>query len=271
MNAWLNYVGCGFIALSVLACGSKGEDGDDEETGGTGGSSGSSTGGSSSGGTSTGGTSTGGTSTGGTSTGGTSGSGGSSTAELRYGFDSDEEGWIVQYTSSGTLLDSTAAPIIDKSTVVFEYSAEEGDPDPGALEATIPYETESQYVGFGVNIDEGVDLSTTTLSARVRIKEGLGDVADLMTNPGGAKLYVKTGMYYCYAAGPVINMGDMPHPIGEWHTIQFNLTRQPNYVDPNCTDPFDPADVRELGIQFDTGSTTMTPQEAVVNIDTIRY
>ena len=274
MNAWLNYVGCGCVALSVLACGAKGSDGDDDDdtgtgaTSGSGGSSGTSSGGSSSGGTPSGGTSSGGTSSGGTS-GTTGGTGGGSMGMDRHTFDTDVEGWIVEYTSSGTLVAGGAAPVIAKGDVLLEHNADEGDPDPGMLEATIPYTTESQYVGIGINYTTGVDLSAAVLTAHVRVASGLGEAADLLNNPGGAKLYAKSGTIYCYAAGDFNNIT----MIGSWMTIQFDFTRTRPYPyeDPACAMPFDPTDVRELGIQFDTGGMTTTAQEAVVNIDTIAY
>jgi hypothetical protein len=270
MKAFLNYVGCGFVALSVLACGSKGSDDDEgSDTGGSGGSSGSSTGGSSSGGTATGGTATGGTATGGTATGGTAtgGGAGKGTSELRNGFDTDTESWVVEYTSSGTLIAGGTAPLIDKSTVLLVHNADDGDPDPGTLEATIPYETEAQYVGIGVNYAAAVDMSNSVLTAHVRIKSGLGEATDLLTNPGGAKLYAKSGTGYCYAAGTYNNLT----MIGTWMTIRFDMTRPPDYVDANCAVAFDPSDVLEIGVQFDTGGTSMSATEAVVNIDSIAY
>jgi hypothetical protein len=249
MNAWFSYVGCGFIALSVLACGSKGSDEDNDD--GTGGTSGTS-------GTGAGGTSM----TGGSSGSATGGTGGGSMAMLRNGFDTGVESWIVEYTSSGT-----GVAVIDKSTVTLAHNADDGEPDPGMLEGGIPYTAASQYVGFGINYATPVDMSTSMLTANVRIAEGLGDPTDLMTNPGGAKLYAKSGAAYCYAAGQYNNLT----MIGTWLNIRFDMTGAPDYEDPNCTEPFNPADIREIGVQFDTGGTSTTAQAAVVNIDTVMY
>ncbi|HEX6765843.1 MAG TPA: hypothetical protein VF103_10210 [Polyangiaceae bacterium] len=246
----------------MLACGSKGSD-EGDNGGGSSGSSGSSGSGGSSG-SNTGGSATGGASgsaTGGASGTATGGSGGSMSM-LQHGFDTDEEGWIVEYTSSGTGVD-----VIDKSTVVLSWTGDDGDPDPGMLRGEIPYASASQYVGFGVNYPAPVDLSSSVLTAHVRVESGLGDADDLMTNPGGAKLYAKSGTAYCYAAGTYNNVT----AIGTWLTIRFDMTRPPDYVDPNCAVAFDPSDVLEIGIQFDTGGTSMSAQPAVVNIDTISY
>jgi hypothetical protein len=58
------------------------------------------------------------------------------------------------------------------------------------------------------------------------------------------------------------------HPIGTWHTITFNLA-SPSYIGDCMT--FNPADIRELGIQFDTNSMSTTAEPAVVLIDTVTY
>jgi len=272
MNAWLNYVGCGLIALSALACGSKGEDdGDNEETGGTGGSS---TGGSSSGGTSSGGTSSGGTSTGGTAGSGTGGSGAVGPTEtMSFDEASDvcpdpledpnmADCWKL-VDSNADMMTSTPIPDAD---IHWEHNADEGDPDAGAFQAAIPYDEPSQWVSFGVNF-ASVDMTGRTISARVQIASGLGDEADLVTAPAGLKVYAKSGMGYCYANGDYFTQDT----IGEWTTIEFDLTQPPGYSDPNCAEPFDPSDIREIGIQFDTNSASTTAQEAVVLIDNVQY
>ena len=261
MNAWLNYVGCGFVALSVLACGSKGSDEDDDtETGGT-----------SSGGTSSGGTSSGGTSTGGTSTGGTGGTGTAlpvmTTMDFSAATDVCPIPTGVNMAGCWKLVDSnadltTAAPL-PAADITFQHTTADGDPDDGAFEATIPYSEESQWVSFGINFD-AADLSNRVISVRVKIAEG-------MTVPGGSKVYAKSGMGYCYANGDYANHGDAAHPLGEWSTIQFNLLRPPAYRDPNCAEPFNPADIREIGVQFDSSPMAMDAETAVVLVDTVTF
>ena len=103
------------------------------------------------------------------------------------------------------------------------------------------------------------------------VASGLGDTSDPSIPAGGTKVYAKSGMGYCYANGMYTNLGDQTYPIGEWQEIQFNLLRTPDYEDPACAEPFDPSDVREIGVQFDSGSTSTTATTAVVLIDTITY
>jgi len=253
MQAWIRHFGFGCVALLALACGSKGDD-DDDDTGGSGG-----TGNTGNTGGSTAGTGASGGTTGGSTTGG-GGSGGSMAVTQAYTFDSDEEGWIVQYTSSGDGID-----LIDKAAVTLSWVAE-GDPD-GALQADIPYESKSQYVGIGLSLATPVDLTGKTLRARVKVLSGLGEPEDLMTNPGGAKLYAKSGTGYVYANGvynPITT-------IGTWLSISFNLAA-PDFVDEtNPAGAFDVTDIREIGIQFDTGGTSMTPMAAEILTDNVTY
>jgi len=252
MNAYVKFFGCGCIALAALGCGSKGEDSDDgnDETGGTSGTG------------ATGGSGTGGSS--GSATGG-SGGGGPLPIKQTYDFAADVQGWILIDSSAATT--SVAVPDAD---IMIAHTADDGNPDPGAFEATIPYTREGQYVTFGLAFQSD-DLTNRTITARVKVVSGLGDPTELMTTPGGSKIYAKSGMGYCYANGPYNNLGDMPHPIGEWQTITYNLARPPDYTDPNCATPFDPADVREIGIQFDTSGTAPSAETAVVRIDTVTY
>ena len=56
---------------------------------------------------------------------------------------------------------------------------------------------------------------------------------------------------------------------GLWKNIRFDLS-QPDFVD-EANGEFDPSEVREIGIQFDTSSTTTTAQPGAWLIDNIAY
>jgi hypothetical protein len=159
---------------------------------------------------------------------------------------------------------------IPTADITYEHTADDGDPEAGAFEATIPYDQASQWVSFGINFDP-VDMTNRVIRARVKVVSGLGDPTELMTAPGGTKVYAKSGMGYCYANGEYFNQGDMPNPIGEWNTIEFNLLSEPLYQDPACAAPFDPADIREIGVQFDSNAMSTTAETAVVRIDTVTF
>jgi hypothetical protein len=280
MQAWGLWVGVGSIALFGLACGSKGSD-----SGGTGGSPASATGGASSGGaaTSSGGTTsaTGGTtSAGGATAGGPSaGSGGASGGTgitMTYSFDSDLQGWGFEYGSSGPLpgADGGTAVVITKTTpgMTVMWVPTGGDPasTPGALQANIPFTSASQYVGIGLTLGGAVsgqpklDLTGKVITANIKIVSQDGDPADLMTNPDGAKLYVKTGAGYVYASGDHVNAA-----VGLWTKLSLDMA-DPSMVD-MTNGAFDATDVREIGVQLETSGTTKTAMSAVDLVDTISY
>lgn len=278
MNLAVRWIGLGCGAILVLACGSTGSDN------GSGGSAGAGTGGAS--GTGGGGAGTiglggaggsgiaGSVPSGGSNAAtGTGGTGGTGTVTKIYSFDSDLEGWIVQYTSAGVIgsgpMLGTNAPLIPKADVMLSWTSTDGNPStpPGAMELRIPYTTASQYVGVGVSLAAPVNLTGKVLTANVKVVSGLGDAVDLVSNPGGAKLYAKSGPAYIYAAGDYKSVS----AIGTWYQITFTLST-PSFtaVDPDGG-TFDPSDIREIGVQLDTGGTTTTATAAVDMIDAVQY
>ena len=262
MQAWGRWFSVGCIAMFALACGSKGSD---DATGGTG------AGGAAEGGASGGSAPIAGSPGAGESSGGSSPEGGSPGAGaggiIIYPFETDLQTWKVQYTSSGMYgTPPVAAPLIAPADVVMTWTNAEGNPAPGAVKLEIPYATASQYVGVGISLAVGVDLTDKIIQAKVKVLSGLGDPLDLMTNPGGAKLYVKTGTGYVYAAGTFTNVT----AVGTWIPITFDLA-EPSYVAMSEAATFDPKDVREIGIQLDTSGTTTTAMPAVILVDSVTY
>jgi len=266
-----------FLALlaTSVACGEKGGGDDDDDTGGSSSTSGKGSGGSAGSNSTAGNKATGGSDTGGTDSGdaGTpaTGEGGAepgSTITKSYTFDEDVEEFVVSDSSSAVGVD----PVV-KGDIVLGHNATEGEPDAGSLQMDIPFSTASQYVSAGVDIrpanmrattDPGPDLSTKTITAWVRIESGYGDETELMTAPGNAKLYVKTGADYVYGSATVDNLT----AIGVWLQLTFKVS-QPGYMAETGT--YDPTDVREIGIQLDTNMASTTAAPAVVLIDTISY
>jgi hypothetical protein len=278
MRAWIrSLVGIGSvgsIALVVFACGSKGSGDDSGATGGT------ATGGTATGsagavataggaGLAAGGATATGAS-GSTSIAGTSGASTGTTPSQSYTFDMDLQGWKVQYTSSGPLPgDAGTAPVIAPADVMISLNNTDGDPatPPGALQLNIPYSTASQYVGAGISLPVKVDLTGKIITANVKVVSGLGTALDLMSNGGGAKLYVKSGAGYVYAAGTYTSVT----VTGVWIPLTFDLS-DPSYIDmTNDAGTFNPSDIREIGIQLDTGGMTTTAEPAVDLIDSVSY
>ena len=278
--AWLSLA-------SLVACGgesvAKNEDGDGagdagERSGTTGGTSagGASTGGAERGGLAgvntgaTGGSATGGSATGGSATAGASGGSACAPGENstpRFTFDTDTEGFVVQ----GSVADTNISEPVDLDSILLGWTGTDGMPVAGALDISIPYSSSSQWVSLGVSLPAPVDLTGRVISVCMKLVSGLGDPKELMAAPGGAKVYAKTGPGYCYANGSYTNVGDIQHPGGQWMAIAFNLLRVPDYEDPTCSAPFDPSDVREIGVQFDSSALTATPLPALFRIDTLSY
>ena len=242
------------LSLSALpACGSKGGD-DDDTTGGTGG------------------TMTGGGGT--TSMGGTGGSaGGTMRPEPTFDFDTDEEGWKPEYISLGKDDAMMDVPSIDLMDVKATWADGVGDGDMGgALQGTIPYTSPRQYVGFGINLSFE-DFTDKLITMRVKVKSGIVSDADIAAKTPGAKIYVKTGDQYVYAAGvyQTISAHDT------WYTLKMNLADSSSwsYVDKGTDDApktFDPSAVGELGVQFDSpGDLTTEVSDGVILIDKVTY
>jgi hypothetical protein len=241
---------CIFAVAAQVACGDKGSGSGDEETGG-----------SSSGGTSSNSAGKTSTSAGNSSDAGTSSSGGtgnSGAVTKTFSFDADVEKFIIQ--------DSSAADGVEpvpKADVKLSHNTDDGNPDPGSLQLDIPFGEASQYVSTGVNLDPGIDLTGKKLKAMVKIVSGYGTEEDIMTAPGNAKLYIKTGATYLYASASVANITS----IGTWVAIEFD----PEFPGYQAEGELDLKDVKEIGIQMDTNSASMTATDAVVLIDSISY
>jgi len=239
------------LALTALpACGSKGDD-DDNGTGGTGGT-------------------TGGT---GGSSAGSSGSAGMAARTPVFPFDSDEMAWTAQYVSVGKDDAMVDVPTIALTDVKVKWSTGKGDGDDGgALEGDIPYTSPKQYVGLGIHLSFE-DLTDKLITARVKIVSGVVSDADIASKTAGAKLYVKSGDDYVYAAG--VYQSITTHDT--WYTLKLNLADPSSwsYVDKGTDDApkvFDPSAIGELGVQFDSpGDLTTTVSAGVVLVDNVTY
>lgn len=243
MKALLRYLVIGTVGVVVVGCGSKG----DAEPEGMDGSGGSSSGGSG-------------------GTGGSGGSGGTGgmaqIGELVFGFDEDDQGW--KFVDSNSDMGAGIEPV-PTGDISIEWADGDGNPG-GALRCEIAYSDVSQWVSFGIDMTAmPQDLSGLIITADVQILEGVGEADDLLSAPAGAKIYAKSGGSYVYANGSYNNIDEK----GVWKTILFDLS-SPDFVD-EANGVFDPAEIREIGVQFDTSSTTKTAQPGVWLIDNIRY
>jgi len=204
-------------------------------------------GGASSGGnTSSGGkTSTGGK-TSGESGGSTGGSAGSPAVGSGWRFPSSVESWAPSYGEPGSLMSASD----------LSWDSATGNPENGSLELSIPFNGTDQKLDVSIGV-AGFNMTGKTLTAKVKLDSGLSSSPD---NPGGAKLYVKTGPQFVYADSGWTNLD------GNWASLSLNVSSPAGYVAGTHT----PSDVREIGVEIATGSQG-SYSSAVVHIDTVVY
>jgi hypothetical protein len=225
--------------------------------------------------TGTGGTTSGSATSSGATGGGTTGSTGGGPADeatMRWDFSDGAQGWAFNFA------DMAASEDLGANTTVVHDTDDDADPNsssPGSLLVTIPFTEVDERVGIAINVGlaidemgEPIDLTDKTLHASVKLVEGFGTNVEV---PGGAKLYVKAGPDYALANHGWTNM----ETVGRWVSVTLDVSNPAGHVDPvdeNKDDPYDPADVREIGVEFaasdvDTGTWTT----AVLRIDDVWY
>jgi hypothetical protein len=104
-----------------------------------------------------------------------------------------------------------------------------------------------------------VDLRGRTLRARVRLGSGLSNDP---VNPGGIKLFAKSGEGYSYASGPwtLLTAG------AGW--LDVTLDGDAPILVP---DQFDASSVRQIGVELRTFEDTQGVSTAVVYLDSLTY
>jgi hypothetical protein len=233
------------LSLGGVACGGTGSD--DDEAAGAGGMA---------------------TGSGGMSSGG---SGGMATAMIQYGFDIDNPPdlpmWETQYVSCGKDNAGVEVPCIEKTDAPSHWVTGKGDVDMGgAMQVDAAVTGPRQYVGTGVQL-AGADFTDKIVTARVMLESGLMTDTELQSFSVGAKIYMKTGTDYVYAAGAYTTI--KTH--GTWFNLRFD-PKALSYVDTADGKMFDITTVGELGIQLDTAdSLTSTATAAVWLVDNVRW
>ncbi len=174
-------------------------------------------------------------------------------SEIRYSFDSNDEGFTIVYSSPATLTDIST----------LEFNADEGNPSPGCLALTTTYGGALNKVMVGFNFPENAPLNLTgkLITAKVSLLSPVSN--DDENNPSGAKMYIKTTTDYVWGDGGHVNLV----PEAGWTTITLDAN-SPKYTDPG----YDPTEVLEIGIEFAGSGTEATEyREATILIDSIAY
>lgn len=259
-----------FASCFALGCSEDSTDPTGPDVSGTSGSGGISAGGQTATAGSGGQTGTAGTSAGGVSSGGGGGSGPAAEPLVAYDFAEDIEDWAFVYADPATLIappppdgDAGVAPPAPEGVATAAHDPV-GDPtaNAGSVRLELPFSGPSQKISFEVTIamdDVGVNLAGRRISARISVLSGYS--ADPM-NPPGLKLYAKTGPTSVYADSGYINI----LPGSDWQTFTWGNVSSAAYVDPAGTHT--PSDVRQIGIEFDTGGAGAY-SAATVLLDTV--
>lgn len=220
---------------------------------------------------------------GGASGGGAAGSGGNSGAGGGAGSAQSGSGGAscvpYQPTTGATILHSfdvdtegfgwNTTPISDPMYTVISNAQVSWDagigPDcrPGRLKLTIPFTDWDQLANIEIALATPRDLLGQLLSARILFESGGSENPSC---PLGGYLYVFTGDGAAWAKGFDV---DLERSVAEnWWRLSFNID-----APTQSTSPYDPADVRTLGMQIYTGSgfCIELPTELVMYLDDLLF
>src|SRR6188768_3771805 len=163
-----------------------------------------------------------------------------------WSFGSDASQWLLAFSEPSTLLGRTA----------LTSSAQLGSPQPPSLRIDIPFDGPSQKLELEAPA-ASLNLTGATLNAYVHLETGFSTDP---SNPGRAKLYVKSNPGYVFADGGFNAL--IP---GCWQMISMNLAA-PVMQNPN----FNPANIVYIGVEFATGGSAATAwSSAAIQLDTV--
>ena len=114
-----------------------------------------------------------------------------------------------------------------------------GSPTPGSLALAVTFSDFTQYVDAALNLSS-VDLTGKVLHAWVKLDAGLF--------AGGVQLHAGAGPNYVYAASEYTTFA----ALDTWIELTLNLSAAQT-----ANSAFTPNDIRQLGVQFDTGDPSL--------------
>lgn len=207
--------------------------------------------------------------------GGPGGGGAPAVTTEAVSFQSDLEGFRINYYCSGNppactpvmaaaadadagVADAGAGPVTPANDFVSAvFDPAEGEPEPGSARITLQFSADGQLADFARNFGDGMtaglNLTGKVLTARARVEAGGAPTV-------AAKFYIKTGMTYSYA-----DSGETQLSPGTWSTLRY---QSPSYISDAAV--YDIADVREIGIEI-LGRGAVAPTTTIVHLDTIEY
>jgi hypothetical protein len=204
---------------------------------------------------------------------GIGGAGTTSASTRCFDFATSTEGWKKNYafvssTTDKTTRDAMASDVLLANTVVEWLDAPGYGGAQGFVRLAIPFamsQIEYQSLLFSYLPPTGLDLAGRTIHAFVKIVSGM--TADDPSKPSGAKLVVKSGADYFYADGGWVNLSK-----NEWVGLMLDVSSPANMDYSKDASLFDPADIREISVEFDTsGSATTVVSPGVLYLDRVCY
>lgn len=169
--------------------------------------------------------------------------------DFLWAFERDIDGWGIRLTDPGRLR--------DQASLALEQVL--GDPAPGSLRVSMPFDGSNQKIEVNVALEPPLDARGRVFRARVRLEAGLS--AD-PNAPGGIKLFAKSGSDFVYVSG---RWRYLTEP-GEW----LDVTLDPAAPDLS-TGTFDVSAIRELGFELRTFSDTTQVSRATVVVDSVHF
>jgi hypothetical protein len=167
------------------------------------------------------------------------------------------DGWMIGPNSTYTLVPAPGVDGGPDTGTKLELDTTDGSPTNGSAKLTIPFMNTQEELLFAKLFAPGVNLSGTTVSAKIKLDSGL---ITGPTDSATAFIALKSGPDYTWAPGTSITLD----PTAGWVTLSVVA----NAPSPGVSPVYDPCDIREIDIIIDTGLTGMYRQ-AVMHIDTI--
>ena len=181
--------------------------------------------------------------------------GGTLPPAVNYTFDTDAQSWTLNNydNTSRKNLGGPNSP----TTPTLAWDGAAGMPSPGSLKLAVTYSAYAQYVDPALNLSS-LDLTGKVLHAYVMLDSGFF--------LGGVQLHAGSGPNYIYASSPFTPFGAED----AWIEVTLDLTQAQTDVA-----GFIANDIRQIGLQFDTGDpgdgggAFNGPYDAIFHIDSI--
>jgi hypothetical protein len=220
----------------------------------------------------------GGSSSAGTSGGGSGGTGGGGvTPKLTYNFDtataSDSTSWKLNDYVDGNPAKNLGAymngdaglTLTDPPKMEWASDDSEASASSGSMKISVTFNAYGQYVDPVINLPAVVDLSSRTLTMKVRLVSGTFDA----WTQGGVQFHFSTTSSYTYSAGKWISSQELTG--GDWKILNIDTAIA---TPATAGAPWDPTMVIQVGVQITAGNAgdagAPSPGRLVFEIDTFK-